>query len=209
MTVDELKKTIAIFINKINSCDHKIKIINEIRICISEQSPFIKEPVDCVIWVKDEDVISNDYNPNVMAPAEKILLNNSLSIDGFTQPIVTSQSHDKYLIVDGFHRYTMGKSGTPIGKRTNGYIPVTCIKRENQGEPERIASTIRHNRARGKHHIASMAEIVRDLCRLGWDDTRIGLELGMEPDEILRFKQLNGLVELFMEEEYSQAWSVD
>lgn len=110
-------------------------------------------------------------------------------------------------MVDGFHRQVLGReAGT--GKRLKGWLPVACINPERKGQAERIAATIRHNRARGKHQITSMSDIVRDLSRLGWSDERIGTELGMDQDEVLRLKQISGLTELFQEEDFSPAWTV-
>jgi ParB-like chromosome segregation protein Spo0J len=187
----------------------KIHVINELRTFIHQFSPFRQEPVDCVLWVKAETVEANDYNPNVMAGVERKLLERSIEKDGFTQPVVTARQEDKYLVVDGFHRQLTGKSSPTVRERLHGYLPVTHISTTQQGLRERIAATIRHNRARGKHQITGMSDIVRDLCRLGWNETQIGKELGMEPDEVLRLKQITGLAELFAEEEFSEAWTVD
>jgi len=110
--------------------------------------------------------------------------------------------------VDGFHRQLLGRRESGAGKRLKGWLPVSCINPERKGQAERIASTIRHNRARGKHQITSMSDIVRDLARLGWTNERISQELGMERDEVLRLKQISGLTELFEEEDYSPAWTV-
>ncbi|EOU5825009.1 ParB N-terminal domain-containing protein, partial [Escherichia coli] len=138
---------------------------------------------------------------------EKKLLKHSLEQDGFTQPVVVSEEKEHYLVVDGFHRQLLGReAGT--GKRLKGWLPVTCINPERKGQASRIAATIRHNRARGKHQITSMSDIVRDLSRLGWTDERIGTELGMDQDEVLRLKQISGLTELFLEEDFSPAWTV-
>ncbi|NGZ49936.1 hypothetical protein GQ465_23715, partial [Salmonella enterica subsp. enterica serovar Typhi] len=173
-----------------------------------ELSPFAREPVDLVLWVKASEVVANDYNPNVMAAGEKKLLQHSLQEDGFTQPVVVSEEKGQYLVVDGFHRQLLGRREPGAGKRLKGRLPVTCINPERKGKAERIASTIRHNRARGKHQIASMSDIVRDLARLGWADGRIDKELGMDRDEVLRLKQISGLTELFEEEDFSPAWTV-
>ncbi|EIQ61823.1 parB-like nuclease [Escherichia coli EPECa12] len=163
--------------------------------------------MDCVLWVKADEVVANDYNPNVMVPGEKKLLKHSLEQDGFTQPVVVSEEQGHYLVEDSFHRQLLGReAGT--GKRLKGWLPVTCINPERKGQASRIAATIRHNRARGKHQITSMSDIVRDLSRLGWTDERIGTELGMDQDEVLRLKQISGLTELFQEEDFSPAWTV-
>ncbi|EJO3305461.1 IbrB-like domain-containing protein, partial [Escherichia coli] len=147
--------------------EETIQALNHLRRVLHEVSPFAHEPVDCVLWVKADEVVANDYNPNVMAPGEKKLLKQSLEKDGFTQPVVVSEEKNHYLVVDGFHRQVLGReAGT--GKRLKGWLPVVCINPERKGQASRIAATIRHNRARGKHQITSMSDIVRDLSRLGW-----------------------------------------
>lgn len=208
MTQEQLAEIIHEYFIALDTDEEKVSVLNYLRQILHDLSPFKREPVDCVLWVKADDVVANDYNPNVMAPAEKKLLKHSLQEDGFTQPVVVSKEGRYYTVVDGFHRQLLGKSQTGAGKHLMGYLPVTCINPERKGQAERIAATIRHNRARGKHQITSMSDIVRDLSRLGWDDDRIGRELGMDNDEILRLKQISGLTELFLEEEYSQAWTV-
>ncbi len=194
------------FSQKLNE-EETIQALNHLRCILHEISPFSKEPVDCVLWVKADDVVANDYNPNVMAPGEKKLLKQSLEKDGFTQPVVVSEEKKHYLVVDGFHRQLLGRKAD-TGKRLNGWLPVVRINPERKGQAARIAATIRHNRARGKHQITSMSDIVRDLSRLGWTDERIGTELGMDQDEVLRLKQISGLTELFQEEGFSPAWTV-
>ncbi|EBT1721477.1 hypothetical protein CIH67_24025 [Salmonella enterica] len=190
------------------SDEEKVAALNHFRKTLHELSPFTREPVDLVLWVKASEVVANDYNPNVMAAGEKKLLQHSLQEDGFTQPVVVSEEKGQYLVVDGFHWQLLGRRESGAGKRLKGWLPVTCINPERKGQAERIASTIRHNRARGKHQIASMSDIVRDLARLGWTDERIGQELGMDRDEVLRLKQISGLTELFEEEDFSPAWTV-
>ncbi|POT58244.1 hypothetical protein C3432_10075 [Citrobacter amalonaticus] len=186
--------------------EDRIKAINEFRMAIHKVSPFRNEPVDCVLWVKNENIAPNDYNPNNVAPPEKRLLLKSIEADGFTQPIVVSQSSaGSYEIIDGFHRHELGKGKAVLKSRLKGYLPVTCLERTRH---ERIAATIRHNRARGRHQIHAMSEIVRELAQLGWDDNKIGKELGMDDDEVLRLKQINGLQELFADRRFSKAWTV-
>lgn len=186
--------------------EERIRAINEFRMAIHSVSPFRHEPVDCVLWIKNEQITPNDYNPNNVAPPEKRLLLKSIEADGFTQPIVVAQSsEDSYDIVDGFHRHELGKGKAALKARLKGYLPVTCLERTRH---ERIASTIRHNRARGRHQIHAMSEIVRELSLLGWDEKKIGKELGMDDDEVLRLKQINGLQELFAGRQFSKAWTV-
>ncbi|EFB2826714.1 MULTISPECIES: IbrB-like domain-containing protein [Escherichia] len=186
--------------------EDRIKAINEIRTAIHQVSPFRDEPVDCVLWVKNTQLTPNDYNPNNVAPPEKRLLQKSIEVDGFTQPIVVTNTRASTLeIVDGFHRHEIGKGSNTLKLRLKGYLPVTCLEGTRN---ERIAATIRHNRARGRHQVTAMSEIVRELSQLGWDDNKIGKELGMDSDEVLRLKQINGLQELFADRQYSRAWTV-
>ena len=180
--------------------------INEFRIAIHSVSPFREEPVDCVLWVEGNHITPNDYNPNNVAPPEKRLLLKSIEADGFTQPIVVVHStEEEYEIIDGFHRHELGKSKPSLRSRLKGYLPITCLQRERH---ERMAATIRHNRARGRHQIHAMSEIVRELSLLGWSEEKIGKELGMDCDEVLRLKQINGLQELFADRRFSKAWTV-
>ena len=186
--------------------EERIEAINEFRIAIHSVSPFREEPVDCVLWIKHNAMSPNDYNPNNVAPPEKKLLLKSIEADGFTQPIVVVQSTpEEYEIVDGFHRHEIGKNKSSLKSRLKGYLPVTCLQR---GRHERMAATIRHNRARGRHQIHAMSEIVRELSQLGWSEEKIGKELGMDSDEVLRLKQINGLQELFADRRFSKAWTV-
>ena len=205
--VEVLSKMIRQYFSQEQSEEKTIQALNHLRCVLHEISPFAQEPVDCVLWVKADEIVANDYNPNVMAPSEKKLLKQSLEKDGFTQPIVVSEETSHYLVVDGFHRQLLGRR-TVTGKRLKGWLPVTCINPDRKGQTSRIAATIRHNRARGKHQITSMSDIVRDLSRLGWTDERIGTELGMDQDEVLRLKQISGLTELFQQADFSPAWTV-
>ncbi|WP_225394126.1 IbrB-like domain-containing protein [Escherichia coli] len=205
--VEVLSKMIRQYFSQEQSEEKTIQALNHLRCVLHEISPFAQEPVDCVLWVKADEIVANDYNPNVMAPSEKKLLKQSLEKDGFTQPIVVSEETSHYLVVDGFHRQLLGRR-TVTGKRLKGWLPVTCINPDRKEQTSRIAATIRHNRARGKHQITSMSDIVRDLSRLGWTDERIGTELGMDQDEVLRLKQISGLTELFQQADFSPAWTV-
>ncbi|ELV2770220.1 IbrB-like domain-containing protein [Enterobacter cloacae] len=189
--------------------DKRIEAINAFRQAIHENSPFREQPVDCVLWIKQDEITANDYNPNNVAPPEKRLLCKSLEMDGFTQPIVVTKSEARhYEIVDGFHRHEIGSNRAVLKRQLKGYLPVTCLRKERQKKFDRIAATIRHNRARGRHQINAMSDIVRELVQLGWDDERISQELGMDSDEVLRLKQINGLLELFADRRYSEAWTV-
>ncbi|MFZ3150259.1 MAG: ParB/RepB/Spo0J family partition protein [Anaerolineaceae bacterium] len=187
--------------------DQKLSVLNEIKIKLHEISPMKNEPVDCVIWVKTDMVDANDYNPNIVAPPEMKLLELSIFEDGYTQPIVTCKQGSHFEVVDGFHRNLIARSDK-IKSRLNGYLPVTVIRADRDGRSDRIASTIRHNRARGKHTIDGMSKIVLELTKRKWSDQRIGKELGMDEDEVLRLKQITGLAELFSDKQFSEAWEI-
>ena len=159
-----------------------------------------KHPVATVIWVEKDLVKANDYNPNAVAKPEMDLLRRSIEADGFTQPIVTWFHDGIYEVVDGFHRHLVGKE---MGLT---HLPVVVVNNESTERNDRIASTIRHNRARGKHKISSMSDIVVELSRQNWNDERIAKELGMDADEVLRLKQITGLAELFENEDFDEAW---
>lgn len=188
--------------------EQKINALNAIKLRLHEVSPFRAEPVDCVIWVPAEQVQANDYNPNAVAPPEMRLLQHSIREDGYTQPIVGYFDDEEHVfeVVDGFHRNRAGKECADIKERVKGYLPVTVINKERQGRTDRIAATIRHNRARGKHAVTAMSDIVLELSRRNWSDKKIAKELGMEPDEVLRLKQITGLAELFADRDFSMAW---
>ena len=162
-------------------------------------------PVSNVKWVKVEKVEPNDYNPNSVAGQEMKLLYTSIKHDGYTQPIVTiyDEEKDKYVIVDGFHRYFTCKNNKDIQEATDGCVPVVVIEKDIN---DRMASTVRHNRARGRHSIDGMSNMVFSLLDNGWADEDICNHLGMEPDELLRLKHITGFSKLFEDIEYSQAW---
>ena len=187
----------------------QINAINEMKEQLKQISPFANEPVDCVQWVKEELVIANDYNPNTVAPPEMELLHTSIQEDGYTQPIVVYQHDGIYEVVDGFHRNRVGKEYKDIHDRIHGYLPVTIINDDRHEKADRIASTIRHNRARGKHRVEAMSDIVIELKRRNWSDTKIAKELGMDADEVLRLTQITGLAEMFADKQFSEAWEVD
>lgn len=188
--------------------DELVLFINDIRETIHSVSPFKNEPVDYVKWVKNDEVVANDYNPNKVAPPEMELLEVSIMNDGYTQPIVSWNNYEKKKIevIDGFHRNRVGKESKVVNQRVHGYLPIVDIRTEKSGKNDRIASTIRHNRARGKHKVESMSDIVVDLKKRNWSDEKISKELGMDRDEVLRLCQISGLTELFLDKEFSQAW---
>lgn len=188
----------------------RIDAINAIRKELAKHSPMQREPVDCVLWVPAGDVRANDYNPNVVAPPEMRLLQLSIMSDGYTQPLVVWPGEGGgYEVVDGFHRNRVGKEVGAVKKRIKGRLPVAVINSDRTAKEDRIAATIRHNRARGKHQVDAMSDIVLDLARRNWSDAKIAKELGMEPDEVLRLKQITGLAELFADREFSEAWEVE
>ena len=189
--------------------DVRMDAVNEIRLALREHSPMHREPVDCVLWVSTDKVRANDYNPNSVAPPEMRLLQLSIMADGYTQPVVVWPDGDVYEVIDGFHRRRVAVEVGAVKKRVQGRLPVAVINAERTSREDRIAATIRHNRARGKHAVDAMSEIVLDLTRRNWDDEKIGRELGMEPDEVLRLKQITGLAELFADREFSEAWEAE
>lgn len=186
--------------------DDKVVVINAIKQMLHKVSPFANEPVDCVLWVKTDNVVANDYNPNKVAPPEMQLLEVSIDNDGYTQPIVTYPVDGRCEVVDGFHRSRVGKESPIINKRVHGYLPIVAIRDGQASKSDRIASTIRHNRARGKHQVDAMSEIVLELKNRNWNNARIARELGMDEDEILRLCQISGLTSLFSDSDFSRAW---
>lgn len=205
--MENLKKQILLKINT-GSIKERIDAINEIREFIHINSPFKNEPVDYVKWVLNENVVSNDYNPNKVAPPEMELLEISIINDGYTQPIVTWENDDKGKIevIDGFHRNRVGKESKIVSNRIMGYLPIVNIRSEQSGKNDRIASTIRHNRARGKHQVDAMSEIVIELKNRNWTNQRIAKQLGMDEEEVLRLCQISGLEHLFSDSDFSNAW---
>ncbi|MCI8836236.1 MAG: ParB-like nuclease domain-containing protein [Ruminococcus sp.] len=164
-----------------------------------------KSPVYKVIAVPIEKVKPNTYNPNTVAPPEMKLLYESVKNDGYTMPIVCyyDKEADEYIIVDGFHRYRIMLEYPDIYERENGMLPVSVI---HKPLAQRMASTIRHNRARGSHDVDLMSNIVKELHELGRSDAWISRHLGMDRDEILRLKQITGLAALFKDVKFGQAW---
>lgn len=207
-----MKTQINQIIKEISSMqlDEKIEAINEIKKMLHEISPFKSEPVDCVLWVKNTNVYANDYNPNSVAPPEMKLLHVSISEDGYTQPIVSMiDENGMREVVDGFHRHRVGKEYEDVKNRVHSYLPVVAINENRKSKEDRIAATIRHNRARGKHKVTAMSEIVIELKKRNWSDDKIARELGMDADEVLRLSQISGLAEMFQDQEFSMAWEID
>lgn len=165
----------------------------------------IKSPVYNVLAVPLEKIRANAYNPNAVAPPEMKLLELSIWEDGYTMPIVCYHlpGEDVYEIVDGYHRYTVMRTSNRIRERENGLLPVVVIAKDLSN---RMASTIRHNRARGTHSVELMSNIVAELTKTGMSDAWIMRHVGMDADEVLRLKQITGIAELFADREFSEAW---
>ena len=208
--MEEIKKQITEALRGLNLSE-KVALINELRSHIHQESPFKNEPVDFVRWVLNDNVVANDYNPNKVAPPEMELLEVSIMNDGYTQPIVTWNNPEKQKIevIDGFHRNRVGKESPIVKKRIQGYLPVVDIRTEQSDKNDRIASTIRHNRARGKHQVDAMSEIVIELKNRNWTNKRIAKQLGMDEEEVLRLCQVSGLEHLFSDRDFSNAWVSD
>jgi len=167
-----------------------------------------KSPVYNVRAVPLDKVKSNDYNPNAVAPPEMELLETSIWEDGYTQPVVTcyDEENDLYIVVDGFHRFLTIKNSTRIREREGGLLPVVVIDKQMS---DRMASTIRHNRARGSHNIELMSNIVAELVEMGKGDRWICQHIGMSVDEVLRLKQITGIAALFANREFSDSWEAE
>lgn len=197
-----LADTIA---SAVASAEDPERLISEIRAVLSGLSGQRGNPVDHVRWVPVEKICPNDYNPNQVAPVEMNLLRVSIVQDGFTQPIVTvyDADADRYVIVDGFHRFFTGSKAPEIRERCHGMLPVVVIDKPAN---DRMASTIRHNRARGRHTVDGMASMVFKMLDNGWADVEICKELGMEAEELVRIKHITGFSRLFSDTEYRKAW---
>jgi len=167
-----------------------------------------RSPVYGVLAIPIEKIQANDYNPNSVAPPEMELLETSIWEDGYTMPVVCfyDEDNDKYIVVDGFHRYTVLKTSKRVFEREKGMLPVSVI---DKSLGERMASTIRHNRARGSHSIDLMSNIVSELVEMGKGDAWICKHIGMSKDELLRMKQITGLTALFQNKEFSDSWEVE
>ncbi len=203
--MNEITTNIELYLSGLD-LDKKIDAINELRELIHNHSLFKNEPVDFVKWVKAETVVANDYNPNKVAPPEMELLEISIMNDGNTQPVVTFPNNGKIEVVDGFHRTRVSKESKIVRERVLGYTPTVIIRKEQSDKNDRIASTIRHNRARGKHQVDAMSEIILELKNRNWKNERIARELGMDEEEILRLCQITGLQDIFKDDDFSRSW---
>ena len=184
----------------------KVQFVLGIRRFLSEElSPLKAMPIDHVQWIPIEKVQANDYNPNSVAKNEMRLLYVSIAHDGYTQPVVTiyDESIDKYVIVDGFHRYTTMRTNKDIYDATGGLLPCVVLNKEIN---DRMASTVRHNRARGKHSVAGMGQIVFNMLQNGVSDEDICNELGLEAEELVRLKHITGFSKLFKDSQFGKSW---
>lgn len=164
----------------------------------------LPHPALGVQLVPVDSVSGNDYNPNKVAPPEMRLLQLSIHKDGVTMPIVVADDPEGgFVVVDGFHRTTVVKTTKAVRESTAGYLPIVRL---NKSVEDRITSTVRHNMARGTHQVELSAKLVTALKKHNWTNQRIGMELGMDPDEVLRLKQITGLAEAFADHAFSKAW---
>lgn len=194
---------------KLLDIDLQIEAINNVKLELHKISPFKDEPVDCVLWVKNNTVQANDYNPNSVAPKEMELLRVSIWQDWYTQPIVTMDEEWQRIVIDWFHRNRVWKECPEIQARVQWYLPVVTINDIRTDRSDRMASTIRHNRARWTHKVDSMSDIIVELKKRNWSDEKIGKELWMEPDEVLRLSQIQWLASMFADNSFSEAWEAE
>ena len=181
--------------------DEKVKVFNQITQELYDWLG-VNHPALNVQMVPADKVIGNDYNPNHVAPPEMKLLKLSIKKDGVTMPVVVCDTpEDK--VVDGFHRTTVIQQDKQVNESLHGYVPVSRL---NKSLEDRITSTVRHNMARGTHQVELSAKLVTMLKKHNWTNARIGMELGMDADEVLRLKQITGLAEAFKDEEFSKSW---
>jgi hypothetical protein len=183
----------------------KIEALNQISEYLHDKLSPVKQPINKVLWIPIDKVEPNDYNPNAVANKEMKLLYTSILHDGYTQPVVTiwDEEKQKYIIVDGFHRYFTCKTQEDILERNKGHLPIVVIEKDIN---DRMASTVRHNRARGEHSIKGMGNMVFELLQNGWTDSEICNHLGMEAEEILKLKHITGFSKLFEDSEYQKSW---
>lgn len=190
--------------NKFEEAPDKIVFLNEIKKAMYELSPVCTNPVDNVQWVPMSMVKANNYNPNAVAKQEMNLLYTSIREDGYTQPIVCywDGSQEKYIIVDGFHRNMIARMYKDISVRTCGMLPIVVI---DKNIDDRMASTVRHNRARGKHSVDGMTNIIYNMIKNGESEAAICNKLGMEPLELVKLKHITGFSKMFRNYEYGKA----
>lgn len=184
--------------------DEKVRVYNEISRQLYEFMA-LPHPVLNISLVPLPQVKGNDYNPNKVAPPEMQLLTLSIRKDGMTMPVVVASEpqDEQWVVVDGFHRTAVCTGNKDIRESLHGYLPVTRL---DKGLEDRVTSTVRHNMARGTHQVELSARLVALLKKHNWSNERIGTELGMDPDEVLRLRQISGLAEAFADEEFSKSW---
>lgn len=204
--INELLLQLCDKIAGLENTDEKIDTLNYVRGRLHEVSPLKHHPVDFVFWKKSTDVEANEYNPNAVAPPEMQLLYESIANDGYTMPIVSFKDETIIRIVDGFHRRETERRNKDISESTFGRVPLTDIRSTQTDHSNRMASTIRHNRARGTHNIELMSQIVSELVEMGKGDPWICKHVGMSVDELLRLKQITGLASLFQNKSFSDSW---
>lgn len=182
----------------------KIGFINGIKEILYSFSPEKCNPVDRVIWVPKEKVVANDYNPNHVAPKELALLHTSIKEDGYTQPIVTvyDKERELFVIIDGFHRNLVLRKYADIEDRNKGYLPIVVLEKNID---QRMASTVRHNRARGSHSVDGMANIIYSMMNDGLPESEICAKLGLEEREFTKLKYITGFAKIFKDYDYSKS----
>jgi ParB-like chromosome segregation protein Spo0J len=192
-------------LTKALSIEDNIELIEEIKEVLHKNSVLKTQPINRIKWVKIEKVTPNDYNPNSVAKKEMGLLYTSIKQDGYTQPIVTiyDPKEKMYVIVDGFHRYYTAKTNEDILERNKGRIPIVVIDKDIN---DRMASTVRHNRARGMHSVTGMSSMVFQMLENGWSDEDICNEVGLGIEELVKLKHITGFSKLFEDAEYNKAW---
>jgi ParB-like chromosome segregation protein Spo0J len=206
--VSEIGLALREALEKVSDPAEKADLIQQLRDILHDLHPCKDMPVDFVRWVPIEKVCPNTYNPNSVAKVEMRLLHTSIAHDGYTQPVVTiyDPERDVFVIVDGFHRYYTMKTNKDIYDRCRGLLPIVVIDKSIN---DRMASTVRHNRARGKHSVGGMSSMVFAMLENGWEDAEICNELGMQPEELLRLKHVTGFSKLFEDAEYRKAWMTE
>lgn len=209
MKIRDLITDLREAIDEMQDVNEKIDTLNYVRGELHSVSPLKNHPVDFVFWQKSIEVEANEYNPNSVAPPEMKLLYESILNDGYTMPIVSFKDETITRIVDGFHRRETERNNTDISESTFGRVPLTSIRVEQTDSSNRMASTIRHNRARGSHSIELMSQIVSELVEMGKGDAWICKHIGMSIDELLRMKQITGLASLFQNKSFSDSWEVE
>ena len=206
MEIDELLTKLGRVLEaETGDLDRRVAVYNRI-VALASAYLNIPHPVTCPQLVRVEQVRGNEYNPNKVAPPEMRLLTLSIEKDGMTMPVVVADDKEGWVVVDGFHRRQVVKTKANVRQSLGGYLPIVRL---NKNLEDRITSTVRHNIARGAHQVELTAKLVTLLRGHNWTNERIGKELGMDPDEVLRLKQMQGLAEAFSNREFSRAWDVD